>query len=108
MVRTRVGYTGGTKKNPTYYSLGNHTETLQIDYDPTQLSYEALLALFWDSHNPTNRAWSAQYKAAIFAHNAEQVALAEASKAQIAAEKTGKWFRRTIHTEILSAEILKL
>jgi peptide-methionine (S)-S-oxide reductase len=108
VVRTRVGYTGGKKLNPTYYSLGDHTESLQIDYDPEQISYEQLLNIFWDSHNPTRGAWSAQYKAAVFAHNEAQMVLAEASKAQIASEKTGKWFNRKIHTEILPAETFYL
>jgi peptide-methionine (S)-S-oxide reductase len=105
VVRTRVGYTGGHKANPTYHSLGNHTESLQIDYDPRQISYEQLLELFWDNHNPTRQAWSSQYKAALFVHNAQQAEVAEASKAQIAQEKTGRFFGRTVHTEILPAEI---
>ena len=108
MVRTRVGYTGGKKLDPTYYSLGDHTESLQIDYDPGQISYEQLLDIFWDSHNPTRGAWSAQYKAAVFAHNEAQMKVAEASKARIASEKTGKWFNRKIHTEILPAETFYL
>ncbi len=52
MIRTRVGYAGGSEENPTYYDLGGHTETVEIDYDPTRISYEELLAIFWDSHNP--------------------------------------------------------
>ena len=59
---------------------------------------------FWDSHNPTQGAWSRQYKAAVFVHNEEQARLAEASKAWIAAEKTSRWFNRDIRTEILPAE----
>ena len=47
MVRTRVGYAGGTKKTPTNHSLGDHSKTIQIDYDPTRISYEELLAVFW-------------------------------------------------------------
>lgn len=104
MIRTRVGYTGGKKLDPTYHSLGDHTESLQIDYDPAQISYEALLDIFWNSHNPTRASWSRQYKAAVFVHNRPQAALAEASKEQIASEKTGRFFNRTIQTEILPAE----
>ncbi len=88
--------------------MGDHTETLQIDYDPTQIFFEELLDIFWQSHNPTRRTWSAQYKAAIFVHNEEQAALARASKAQLAAEKSGRWFGNTIHTEILTAETFYL
>ena len=61
MIRTRVGYAGGTKKNPAYHNLGDHTETIQIDYDPTKISFEKLLETFWDSHNPAQRSWSRQY-----------------------------------------------
>lgn len=103
MVRTRVGYTGGQKPNPTYYSLGNHTETLQIDYDPTVITYDDLLARFWSSHNPTRRSWSQQYKAAIFVHDDRQQRQAERSKAAIAEEKTGRFFGRNIQTEIIPA-----
>ena len=52
MVRTRCVYTGGTRKNPTYHDLGDHTESLQVDYDPARISYARLLEVFWDSHNP--------------------------------------------------------
>jgi peptide-methionine (S)-S-oxide reductase len=76
VVRTRVGYAGGTKENPTYYSLGDHSETIQIDYDPTQISYEELLAVFWESHSPTGRPWSQQYASIIFYHDEEQRRLA--------------------------------
>jgi peptide-methionine (S)-S-oxide reductase len=108
VIRTRVGYTGGKKLNPTYYSLGDHTESLQIDFDPAQMTYEQLLDIFWDSHNPTRGAWSTQYKAAVFVHNEAQARLADASKTRIASEKTGRWFNRTIHTEILPAETFYL
>ena len=107
-MRTRVGYTGGQKSHPTYYSLGDHTEAFQVDFDPSQISFEDLLGIFWDSHNPTRRAWSTQYKAALWVHNEQQVELAEASKIAIAQEKTGKWFNRNIHTEILPAEAFYL
>ncbi len=103
MYRTRVGYTGGKKLNPSYYSLGNHTEALQIDFDPNQISFEELLAMFWDGHNPTRGAWSTQYKAALWVHSEEQREIAERSKVMIAKEKTGKWFNRKIQTEILPA-----
>ncbi len=66
MVRTRVGYAGGTKRNPTYYNLGDHTETIQIDYDPTYVSYRELLDIFWESHDPAARPWSRQYMAVVF------------------------------------------
>jgi methionine-S-sulfoxide reductase len=108
VIRTRVGYTGGQKLNPIYYSLGDHAESVQLDFDPAQISYEQLLDVFWDSHNPTQGAWSTQYKAAVFVHDEAQARLAEASKARIAAEKTSRWFNRPIQTEILPAETFYL
>ena len=80
MVRTRVGYAGGAKKDPTYHSLGDHSETIQIDYDPTRISYQELLAVFWSSHSPTMPAWSQQYASFILYHNDEQEELARKSK----------------------------
>ncbi len=97
MVRTRVGYAGGTQENPTYHRLGDHTETLQIDYDPERISYAKLLELFWSEHDPTSRAWSAQYKAAVFYHDEDQKRLAAESRERLAA-KLG----RPIRTELLS------
>jgi hypothetical protein len=47
VVRTRVGYSGGQKEHPTYRSIGDHSETLQIDFDPTRISYQKLLDIFW-------------------------------------------------------------
>jgi peptide-methionine (S)-S-oxide reductase len=82
VVRTRVGYAGGTKENPTYHDPGDHSETIQMDYDPTVISYEQLLDVFWDSHDPASSSWSLQYMAAVFYHNDEQKKLAEASKAR--------------------------
>jgi methionine-S-sulfoxide reductase len=75
-----VGYAGGRKKNPTYTNLGDHTETVQMDYDPSQISYEELLSIFWKSHDPTQGAWSQQYKAVVFYHSEEQKRLAVESR----------------------------
>jgi peptide-methionine (S)-S-oxide reductase len=80
VIRTRVGYAGGTYPGPTYYNLGDHSETIQIDYDPTRISYQGLLDVFWDSHNPDIRPWSRQYAYIIFYHNEEQKQAAEASR----------------------------
>ena len=96
MVRTRVGYAGGAKENPTYHSLGDHSETIQIDFDPSQISYDRLLEVFWEEHDPTSRSWSRQYKAVAFYHDEEQKRLAVASRDRLAT-KLGK----TIHTEVL-------
>ena len=96
MIRTRVGYAGGTKENPIYYSLGDHSETIQIDYDPTQISYKQLLDVFWDSHNPIYEPWSRQYMSIIFYHNEEQKRLAIETK-----ESEETRLGRDIFTEIV-------
>jgi peptide-methionine (S)-S-oxide reductase len=82
VVRTRVGYAGGTTENPTYYNLADHTETIQMDYDPAKITYEQLLDVFWDSHNPTSPAWSRQYMSIVFYHDEQQKKAAETSKAR--------------------------
>ena len=96
MIRTRVGYAGGKKENPTYHQLGDHTETLEIDYDPARISYEKLLEIFWEEHDPTSTAWSTQYKAAVFYSGDEQKRLALATREHLAA-RLGK----PIHTEVV-------
>ena len=80
MIRTRVGYAGGSTNNPTYYNLGDHSETIQIDYDPTNVTYEELLEVFWDSHYPTAQPWSRQYMSIVFYDNEDQRRLAIESK----------------------------
>ena len=72
MIRTRVGYAGGTQVNPTYYDLDGHSEAVQIDYDPDRISYEKLLEVFWDNHDATYPAFSIQYKSVAFFNNEEQ------------------------------------
>ncbi len=80
MIRTRVGYGGGGSASPDYNNIGDHTETVQVDYDPEILSYDQLLDIFWQSHEPTRRSGSGQYMKAIFYHNEQQRELAMASK----------------------------
>jgi peptide-methionine (S)-S-oxide reductase len=91
-----VGYAGGTKHNPTYHDLGDHSETVQIDYDPSKITYQELLDAFWTGHDPTHRSWSRQYASFIFVHNEEQRRLAEISKARLAMDRGS-----TIYTEIV-------
>jgi peptide-methionine (S)-S-oxide reductase len=92
-----VGYAGGALKNPTYHNLGNHSETIQIDYDPEQISYEELLQVFWDSHYAASRPWSRQYASIIFYQDEIQKRLATESWEREAAKYEGK-----IYTEIVS------
>jgi peptide methionine sulfoxide reductase msrA/msrB len=106
---TRVGYSGGTTKNPTYEDVCSHTtgyaETVEVEYDPTQISFGALLDVFWAEHDPTTfhrqgPDVGSQYRSAIFFTTPEQEAIAWASAAKL--EKSGK-FDRPITTEILFA-----
>ena len=67
VVRTRVGYAGGTTENPTYHNIGNHIEAVEIDFATSQISYPELLEIFWRSHNPRQSpSWSRQYMDAVF------------------------------------------
>jgi peptide-methionine (S)-S-oxide reductase len=91
-----VGYAGGTKPDPTYRDLGGHSEAIQIDYDPTVISYQELLDIFWSSHSPTARPWSQQYASIIFYHNQEQKELAEESR-----DREAAGLEDPIYTEIV-------
>lgn len=72
MLRTRVGYCGGTTRQPTYYSIGDHSESLQVDFDPARVSYLDLLKLARAEGNFGGRSFSRQYRSVIFFHNEEQ------------------------------------
>jgi peptide-methionine (S)-S-oxide reductase len=104
-----VGYLGGTLENPTYNDVctgrTGHAEVVQVEFDPAEVTYDKLLDVFWENHNPTtlNRQGpdvGTQYRSAIFYHTPEQKRIAEESKAQLAA--SGK-FPRPIVTEITAA-----
>lgn len=106
---TRVGYLGGTLVNPTYQDVcsGNtgHAEVVEVTYDPEQVTYDELLAVFWDNHNPTtlNRQGpdvGTQYRSAIFFHTPEQEAAALASRARL--DASGR-YKNPIVTEITPA-----
>jgi peptide methionine sulfoxide reductase msrA/msrB len=106
---TRVGYTGGHLDNPTYKVVctdaTGHAEAVEVEFDPAKTSYDELLKVFWENHDPTtvNRQgpdYGSQYRSAIFYHSPEQKAAAEASKKALAA--SGK-YRREIVTEIVPA-----
>ncbi len=99
VLATRVGYTGGRQPSPTYRKLGDHTECVQLDYDPERLSYEQLLQIFWTGHNPAKPVWGRQYMSAIFFHDAEQQRLATQSLEQ---QTMGGMFR--FPTQLLSLE----
>ena len=82
--------------NPTYHSLGDHSESIQIDYDPTAISYRDLLKRFWGAHDPSTGSWSRQYRAAIFYHNDGQKRLALETRDEIEATQRVK-----VQTEIV-------
>jgi methionine-S-sulfoxide reductase len=111
VIFTAVGYTGGHKENPSYEEVCSgktgHTEAIEILYDPSQVTYEELLDIFWKNIEPTmlNRQFvdfGTQYSTAIFYHNEEQKHLAEASKEKL--EKSGKFYKPIV-TEIQPASI---
>jgi peptide-methionine (S)-S-oxide reductase len=84
--------------NPTYHHLGDHTETVEIDFDPAVISYEQLLEIFWRSHSPGQRAWSRQYRAVIFYHGERQKEMALKTRDRVAARTHGP-----VYTDILPA-----
>ncbi len=107
VVSTAVGYSGGHFPNPTYKDVCSgktgHAEVVQVEYEPTQVSYDDLLKVFWDNHDPTtlNRQGpdvGAQYRSAIFFHTPEQESAAKASK-----EKMQAGYENKIVTEITPA-----
>ena len=109
VVDAAVGYLGGTLENPTYHDVCSgatgHAEVVEVDYDPTLVSYDQLLDVFWASHDPTtpNRQGpdhGTQYRSAIFVHDPDQQAVAAASLDR--ANASGR-FRRPIVTEITPA-----
>ena len=109
VVETAVGYEGGTFENPTYKAVctdrTGHAEVVEVEYDPAQISYEALLEVFWNNHDPTtlNRQGpdvGTQYRSVIFYHTPEQQQIALASKER--KQESGK-YKRPIVTQVVPA-----
>jgi peptide-methionine (S)-S-oxide reductase len=109
VVSTRVGYTGGSLDHPTYKDVctnrTGHAEAVEVMYDPARVTYDELLKIFWQSHDPTmlNRQGpdvGTQYRSAIFYHNPQQEAAARSSKEQL--DRSGS-YRRPVVTQIVPA-----
>lgn len=108
---TVVGYTGGTKENPTYEQVCSgrtgHAEAIQIEYDPKIISYGELLMIFWNNHDPTTLNQQGpdignQYRSAVFFHNSQQELLAKETKEKLQPASI-KQFGKKIVTEIVPA-----
>jgi peptide-methionine (S)-S-oxide reductase len=109
VVSTAVGYTGGHTENPTYQDVctdqTGHAEAVLVTYDPSQVTYEQLLDVFWSSHDPTTKDrqgpdWGTQYRSAIFYHDPAQEKAARASLIEVEA---AHYFPSKIVTEIIPA-----
>jgi len=109
VISTRVGYTGGRTENPTYKQVctdgTGHAEAVEVTYDPAKLSYDKLLEVFWENHDPTqlNRQgpdWGTQYRSAIFFTTPEQETAAKASKESL--ERSHR-YSKPIVTQIVPA-----
>ncbi|PIP09077.1 MAG: peptide methionine sulfoxide reductase [Syntrophobacteraceae bacterium CG23_combo_of_CG06-09_8_20_14_all_50_8] len=110
VIKSESGYTGGTKKNPTYEEVctgkTGHAESVRVIFDPKVVSYERLLQHFWEMHDPTSlnkqgNDIGSQYRSAIFYTNPEQERTARASLERLA--KSGKYSKKIV-TEILPAK----
>jgi len=98
VITSKVGYTGGSSKKPTYRNMGDHTETVEVTFDPSIIPYHELLKFFWKNHNPFTKG-RPQYMSAIFCHGQHQLDEALASKQDLQ-----KHHVQPISTKIMLAE----
>jgi peptide-methionine (S)-S-oxide reductase len=110
VAETAVGYEGGKLDNPTYKDVctdrTGHAEVVEVKFDPAKVSYQRLLDLFFELHDPTqlNRQgpdWGAQYRSVIFFHSPEQEAVAKATIARLTEQKV---FKKPIVSQVVPAE----
>ena len=109
VLEVAVGYTGGSTKNPTYEDVctgrTGHAEAVEVEFNPARVTYDGLLDVFWENHDPTQKNRQGpdvgtQYRSGIFFHTPEQKDAAEASRAKL--EASGR-YKRPIATEITLA-----
>lgn len=109
VVSTAVGYMGGTTEHPTYEQVCSHTtghaEVVEVTFDPSRISYDELLRLFWDCHDPTQKNRQGpdvgtQYRSAIFFHSPEQE---QAARESFEREEASGRYSRLLTTEIVPA-----
>jgi peptide-methionine (S)-S-oxide reductase len=89
VVRTRVGYAGGTASEPTYHDLGDHTEVVQIEYDPSVTSYADLLDVFWSTHDPRSTPRKRQYRNVILTETVVHRQAAERTRREVESKLGG-------------------
>lgn len=87
MISTTSGYAGGVEPNPSYRHMKDYTETVRVEFDPQVISYQRLLDLFWDSHDPTYKVSLRQYRNALFYTSEEQRLTAEESREALKQKK---------------------
>lgn len=80
---TTVGYCGGDQPDPTYQSIGDHTEAIRVTFDPRYLPLDEVYRFFWDQHSPSPKAFGLQYRSAIFCHSSLQRQVASAVREQL-------------------------
>lgn len=97
--RTRVGYAGGSSSDPTYRRMGDHTECIQLEYDPRTIAYEELVDAFFGMHDASRPAYSVQYASLVLTHDEAQAAAA--------LEACGRWtgaYGRSVLTQVRPLE----
>ena len=98
VIRTSVGYAGGKTKHPTYQNLGDHTEVIQIQYDPSKITFKQLMSIFWKNHN-SSIFYQKQYWSIVLYINEEQK-----SAAQDLLQLYKKESLATVYTQIIPLE----
>ena len=98
--RTSVGFAGGASQAPTYRSIGDHIETVLVEFDPQIVSYQALLEVFWSGHDPSRNPWMNQYRSMIFPVDSGQKRRAERAVSEARASRDG-----AVLTEVRPIEV---